>query len=129
MQLIDSVDVPAVWDGVQLVNLWGMERGDCMCGNVLWAWAVLQEIKQGFLAGKQAGVVVENIKKLSKDVAKAPKLAVYKPLETPFGLVSLGRYEGVAQFPIITIAGRIPGMIKSKDLFVGQSRKELGLTA
>ncbi|KAG0601793.1 hypothetical protein M758_11G140100 [Ceratodon purpureus] len=88
-----------------------------------------KEIKQGYLAGKQAGVVVENVKKLSKDLAKAPKLAVYKPLETPFGIVSLGRYEGVAQFPIMTIAGRMPGMIKSKDLFVGNARKDLGLAA
>lgn len=88
---------------------------------------MLQEIKQGFLANKQAAVVVENIKKLSKPAPKAPKLTVYKPLEKPFGIVSLGRYEGIAQLPIMTIGGRLPGMLKSKDLFVGQARKELGL--
>ena len=96
---------------------------------VVMEWVVLQEIKQGYLAGKQAGVVSENIKKLIKAGGKPTKLGVYKPLESPFGIVSLGRNEGVAQFPIMTIAGRMPGMIKSKDLFVGQSRKELGLAS
>lgn len=88
---------------------------------------VMQEIKQGFLTNKQAAVVVENIKKLSKADTATPKLAVYKPLESPFGIVSLGRYEAVAQLPIVTIVGRLPGMIKSKDLFVGKTRSELGL--
>lgn len=89
---------------------------------------VLQEIKQGFLANKQAGVVVENIKKLSKPAtSKASKLAVYKPLASPFGIVSLGRYEGVAQLPVVTILGRVPGMLKSKDLFVGKTRSQFGL--
>jgi hypothetical protein len=87
---------------------------------------VLQEIKQGFLAGKQAEVVVDNIKRLTKD-SEAPKLSVYKPLATPMGLVSLGRYEGVLQLPIVTLIGRLPGMIKSGDLFVGKSRAALGV--
>ena len=100
-----------------------------MYANVLLEWVMLQEIKQGYLASKQGGVVAENIKKLIRSGGRPCKLAVYKPLETPFGIVSLGRNEGVAQFPIMTISGRMPGMIKSKDLFVGQSRKELGLTA
>jgi NADH dehydrogenase FAD-containing subunit len=88
-----------------------------------------KEIKQGFLASKQAAVVVKNIKKLSKatETAKASELAVYKPLTSPFGIVSLGRYEGVAQLPIMTIIGRLPGMLKSKDLFVGKARAELGV--
>jgi len=91
----------------------------------------LQEIKQGFLANKQAGVVVKNIQKLSKAAAtaKASELAVYKPLASPFGIVSLGRYEGVAQLPIVTIIGRLPGMLKSKDLFVNKSRSELGVSS
>jgi len=86
-----------------------------------------KEIKQGFLAGKQAGVVVENIKKLCKDPA-SPKLSVYTPLAAPFGIVSLGRVQAVAQLPFATILGRLPGMLKSKDLFVGKTRKELGLS-
>ncbi|CAM6041243.1 unnamed protein product [Sphagnum compactum] len=86
------------------------------------------EIKQGFLADKQAGVVTKNIKKLSKD-PKVSKLAVYTPLKAPFGLVSLGRASGVAQLPFATIIGCLPGMLKSKDLFVGKARKGLGLAA
>jgi len=89
----------------------------------------LQEIKQGFLANKQAAVVVKNIKKLSKTTGtvKASELAVYKPLTSPFGIVSLGRYEGVAQLPIMTIVGRLPGKLKSKDLFVNKARTAFGV--
>ncbi|CAM6016516.1 unnamed protein product [Sphagnum balticum] len=94
------------------------------CGDI----ANTVEIKQGFLAGKQAAVVTENIKKLSKD-PKGSKLAVYTPLKAPFGIVSLGRSAGVAQLPFATIIGWLPGTLKSKDLFVGKSRKGLGLAS
>jgi NADH dehydrogenase FAD-containing subunit len=94
------------------------------CGDI----ANTVEIKQGFLAGKQAAVVIENIKKLSKD-PKGSKLAVYTPLKAPFGIVSLGRSAGVAQLPFATIIGWLPGTLKSKDLFVGKSRKALGLAS
>jgi NADH dehydrogenase FAD-containing subunit len=94
------------------------------CGDI----ANTVEIKQGFLAGKQAAVVTENIKKLSKD-PKGSKLAVYTPLKAPFGIVSLGRSAGVAQLPFATIIGWLPGTLKSKDLFVGKSRKALGLAS
>jgi len=86
-----------------------------------------KEIKQGYLASMQATVVVENIKKLIKGGSKASKLAEYKPTKSPLGVVSLGRYEGVAQFPIVTLIGRLPGMLKSGDLFVGKVRSDLGL--
>lgn len=69
-----------------------------------------KEIKQGYLALNQAAVVVENIKKLFK-APKAPKLAGYKPLASPLGVVSLGRCEAVAQLPLVTLVGRFPGMI------------------
>ncbi|XP_024378258.1 uncharacterized protein [Physcomitrium patens] len=89
-----------------------------------------KEIKQGFLANKQAGVVADNIKRLIQAPTQ-PKLAEYEPLSTPFGIVSLGRYEGVAQLPIVPqlpILGRLPGMLKSKDLFVTKTRAELGVS-
>ena len=54
------------------------------------------------------------------------KLATYKPASA-FALVSLGKKEGVAQMMCLTLSGRIPGMIKSGDLFVGMARKNLGL--
>ncbi|KAG6556313.1 hypothetical protein Mapa_002255 [Marchantia paleacea] len=86
-----------------------------------------KEIKQGFLAGKHAAVVVENIKKLS--ASPDAKLATYKPLATPMGIVSLGRVLAVAQMPFGTILGRLAGLLKSKDLFVGKTRESLGLKA
>ena len=88
---------------------------------------IVQEIKQGYLATKQAAVVIENIKKQIKDPHMA-KLAEYKPATTPFAIVSLGRNLGLMQMPLGTFVGRLPGMLKSKDLFVGPSRKALGLS-
>ncbi|KAI5070074.1 hypothetical protein GOP47_0014417 [Adiantum capillus-veneris] len=87
----------------------------------------IKEIKQGFLAGKHAEVVADNVKRLSQDPDS--KLNVYKPLATPMGIVSLGRRIAVAQLPFGTILGWIPGMLKSKDLFVGKTRKTLGLNS
>lgn len=83
------------------------------------------EIKQGFLAGKHAMVVARNLKLLMKG-ANEGRLAKYKP-SSPMAIVSLGRKEGVAQLPFITISGCLPGLIKSKDLFVGKTRKQMGL--
>ncbi|KAE9451261.1 hypothetical protein C3L33_16844, partial [Rhododendron williamsianum] len=42
-------------------------------------------------------------------------------------IVSLGRNEAVMQIFFLTMIGCIPGMIKSRDLFVGKTRKQLGL--
>ncbi|ERN16107.1 hypothetical protein AMTRI_Chr11g95260 [Amborella trichopoda] len=81
------------------------------------------EIKQGFYAQKHAAVVAKNLKALIKG---GKKLTDYCP-GTTMAMVSLGRREAVAQFPFTTLIGRFPGMIKSKDLFVGKTRKEMGL--
>nr|XP_010927066.1 apoptosis-inducing factor homolog B [Elaeis guineensis] len=83
------------------------------------------EIKQGFLAQKHAMVVVKNLKQLIKG-AGDNKLVTYKP-SSAMAIVSLGRKEAVAQLPFMTAIGCLPGMIKSKDLFVGKTRKEMGL--
>ncbi|KAM7272556.1 hypothetical protein ACFE04_027219 [Oxalis oulophora] len=83
------------------------------------------EMKQGYLAEKHAGVVAKNIKLLASGVDES-KLATYKP-GSDIALVSLGRKEGVAQLPMMTISGCLPGKIKSGDLFVGKTRKQLGL--
>ncbi|CAN6562157.1 unnamed protein product [Malus baccata var. baccata] len=85
----------------------------------------VKEIKQGYLAQRHAEVTAENLKLLLSGRNES-KMATYKPgLE--MALVSLGRKEGIAQFPLVTISGCIPGMIKSGDLFVGKTRKRLGL--
>ncbi|KAG6430297.1 hypothetical protein SASPL_108361 [Salvia splendens] len=83
------------------------------------------ELKQGYLAQGHAAVVAKNVKLLMKGQSES-KLATYKPASA-FALVSLGKKEGVAQMMCLTLSGRIPGMIKSGDLFVGASRKNLGL--
>eukprot|EP00249_Psilotum_nudum_P008689 c21449_g1_i1 orf=369-1445(+) len=93
------------------------------CGDI----TAIKEIKQGFLAGKHAKVIADNIKRLSNN--SCGKLATYKPLDSPMGMVSLGRNIAVAQLPFGTVIGRLPGMMKSKDLFVGKTRKGLGLQA
>jgi NADH dehydrogenase FAD-containing subunit len=85
------------------------------------------ELKQGYLAEAHAGVVAKNIKLLMTGGAES-KLRVYKPAPN-IALVSLGRKDGVAQFPFLTISGCIPGYIKSGDLFVGKTRKQIGLKA
>ena len=82
-------------------------------------------MKQGYLAKKHAQVVGKNLKLLLTG-GKEHKMAKYKT-GSELALVSLGRKEGVAQFPFMTISGCIPGKIKSGDLFVGKTRKELGL--
>ncbi|KAF7823192.1 apoptosis-inducing factor-like protein A-like [Senna tora] len=81
------------------------------------------EIKQGVFAQGQAQVVAKNLKVL---ISGGNKLGVYKAQGT-MAIVSLGRKHGVAQLPFITLSGRIPGLIKSGDLFVGQTRSKLGL--
>ncbi|KAL3694829.1 hypothetical protein R1sor_008480 [Riccia sorocarpa] len=86
----------------------------------------IKEIKQGYLAARHAAAVISNIKKLIKNPDEK-KLSTYKPSEKAIGLVSLGRQEGVAQFPFATVGGWLPGKLKSKDLFVGQTRSSLGL--
>ncbi|CAM6089633.1 unnamed protein product [Calypogeia fissa] len=87
-----------------------------------------KEMKQGYLANQHAAVVIQNIQKLMKN-PDDEKLAVYKVSGSPIGIVSLGRVIAVAQLPFGTILGRMAGMLKSKDLFVGKSREQLGLKA
>ncbi|KAI9074423.1 hypothetical protein K1719_043617 [Acacia pycnantha] len=85
----------------------------------------IPEIKQGFLAQKQAEVVVNNLRLLTEG-GDENKMKTYKP-HSALAIVSLGRKDAVAQFPFITISGRVPGLVKSGDLFVGKTRKRLGL--
>lgn len=83
-------------------------------------------MKQGYLAQNHAEVAAKNLKLLMAE-GKVSKMAIYKPNSSRIAIVSLGRRDAVAQFPLITISGLIPGMIKSRDLFVGKTRKQRGL--
>ncbi|XP_030488722.2 uncharacterized protein LOC115705520 [Cannabis sativa] len=84
-----------------------------------------KEMKQGYIAEKHVDVTVKNLKVLL-DGGNESKMVKYKGTFQA-ALVSLGRKEGVAEFPFITISGCIPGKIKSGDLFAGKTRKLLGL--
>ncbi|KAI8539645.1 hypothetical protein RHMOL_Rhmol09G0198900 [Rhododendron molle] len=85
----------------------------------------LPEIKQGYLAHRHAQVAAKNLKLLMAG-GEERKMGIYKPA-WPLAIVSLGRNEAVMQIFFLTIIGWIPGMIKSRDLFVGKTRKQLGL--
>ncbi|CAJ1979102.1 unnamed protein product [Sphenostylis stenocarpa] len=85
----------------------------------------IREIKQGFLAQQQAEVVVNNLKVIIQGAGEC-RMETYRA-HSAIAIVSLGRKDAVAQFPFLTIIGRIPGFIKSGDLFVGKTRKQMGL--
>lgn len=71
-------------------------------------------------------MVAKNLKLLIGGGAGRRRLQEYKP-GPKIAIVSLGRKEAVAHFPYLTFIGCIPGRIKSGDLFVGKTRKQLGL--
>ncbi|KAF7153154.1 hypothetical protein RHSIM_Rhsim01G0201600 [Rhododendron simsii] len=85
----------------------------------------IKEIKQGYLAQQHALVAAKNLKLLITG-GNESKMATYKPSGV-MAIVSLGRREAVAQFPFTTLIGIAPGFIKSKDLFVGKTRRQMGL--
>ncbi|XP_071711558.1 uncharacterized protein [Rutidosis leptorrhynchoides] len=87
----------------------------------------VKELKQGYLAQRHALVVADNLKVLTNGENER-KMAKYTPA-SPLAVVSLGRREALAQIWCVTNIGRIPGLLKSKDLFVGRTRKQLGLKA
>lgn len=85
----------------------------------------IPEIKQGYLAQRHAMVAAKNLKLLMTG-GEESGMATYSAA-WPLAFVSLGRNDAVAQILFITMIGCIPGMIKSRDLFVGKTRKQLGL--
>ncbi|WMV56269.1 hypothetical protein MTR67_049654 [Solanum verrucosum] len=86
----------------------------------------IKELKQGYSAQKHTLVAAKNLKLLMSG-GKESKLAIYEPRPSAKIIVSLGRQDAVAQFSFTTIIGLVPGMIKSKDLYVGKTRKKMGL--
>ncbi|KAF3327445.1 Apoptosis-inducing factor 2 [Carex littledalei] len=88
----------------------------------------IPEIKQGYLAQAHAMVIAKNIKLLINGSSES-KLATYTAKSSAPALVSLGRNSGVAQISCFSFSGWLPAIIKSRDLFVGKVRKEMGLKA
>lgn len=86
----------------------------------------IKEMKQGYLAKKQASVAAKNLQLLIRGGDES-KMITYKVSTSNKAIVSLGRHDAVAQLHLTTMIGLIPGLIKSKDLFVGKTRKELDL--
>ncbi|KAI8573421.1 hypothetical protein RHMOL_Rhmol01G0276200 [Rhododendron molle] len=86
----------------------------------------IKEMKQGYSAQKHALVAAKNLSILLAG-GRQSKMAAYEPRSSAKAFVSLGRREAVAQFPLTTVIGVAPGLIKSRDLFVGKTRKHLGL--
>uniref|UniRef100_A0A2P2K5G6 Apoptosis-inducing factor-B-like protein n=4 Tax=Rhizophora mucronata TaxID=61149 RepID=A0A2P2K5G6_RHIMU len=85
----------------------------------------IPEMKQGYIAQKHAMVAVKNLKLLMAG-GEESKMTSHKP-GSAMAIVSLGRRDAVAQFPFTTLIGFLPGLIKSRDLFVGRTRKQIGL--
>ncbi|KAI3982602.1 hypothetical protein MKX01_031341 [Papaver californicum] len=85
----------------------------------------IPEMKQGYLAQEHALLTAKNIK-LLMDGGKESKLRSYKA-GSDMAIISLGRREALAQFPFATLIGCFPGLIKSKDLFIGKTRKTMGV--
>ncbi|XP_076892011.1 uncharacterized protein LOC143543618 [Bidens hawaiensis] len=84
----------------------------------------IKEMKQGHLAKKQASTAAKNLK-LVMSGGNESKMISYKVRSSTKAIVSLGRHDAVAQFHLTTMIGLVPGLIKSKDLFVGKTRREL----
>ncbi|KAH9611422.1 hypothetical protein KSS87_009821 [Heliosperma pusillum] len=97
------------------------------CSNIFAIGDItnISELKQGYLAMRHAEIVAKNIMLLLEEETEN-KLAIYKP-GRPLAFISLGKKDGVAQFNCFTLNGRLPGYIKSGDLFVGRTRKNYGL--
>ncbi|KZV30558.1 apoptosis-inducing factorA [Dorcoceras hygrometricum] len=94
------------------------------CKNI-FAIGDITDIKASYLGQKHALVVAKNVKLLLGG-GKESKMSAYKPKSFQV-IVSLGRNDAVAQHPLTTIIGLVPGLIKSRDLYVGKTRKQLGL--
>lgn len=87
----------------------------------------IPELKQGMVAQRHALVVGKSLKQLVlKGVKDCSRLARYKP-SVPQAWISLGRKDALLQYSFLTISGFVPGMFRSRDLFIGKMRKSLGL--
>lgn len=96
-----------------------------MIGGLFSGDLLQQELKQGFSAQKHAAIVAKNLR-IMIEGGKESWMQTYHP-QPEIAIVSLGRKEAVAQLPCITVIGRVPGFIKSGDLFVTKTRKQMGV--
>ena len=83
-----------------------------------------RNLNKATLRQKHAMVVAKNLKTLMRGT-KSSKLNKHKPAKA-IVMVTLRRNNAVAQRPFLTVMGVIPGKIKSRDLFVGKTRRLMG---
>ncbi|GJS61056.1 sperm protamine like protein [Tanacetum coccineum] len=90
--------------------------------NLLQTSLKSEKLSTKAFGSKQASVAAKNMKLLLMKEAKA-----ICQLTSPIQLkpVSLGRNDAVAQLSLTAIIGLVPGLIISKDLFVGKTKKKL----
>ncbi|XP_074570363.1 uncharacterized protein LOC141826951 [Curcuma longa] len=90
----------------------------------------IHERKQGILAQRHAAIVAKNLKAVLKGVGgkegKEVKLGKYKP-SVAIAMVSLGKKDAVAQLPFTTMSGFLPGLIKTREIFLRKTRKLLSV--
>ncbi|KAH0470698.1 hypothetical protein IEQ34_000421 [Dendrobium chrysotoxum] len=85
----------------------------------------IPELKQGFSAQQHAMLAAKNLKILMRK-GKDKKLYKYRPFPK-MAVISLGRRNALMQIPFFTAIGFLPGVIKSRDLFVFKTRRLMGL--
>ncbi|KXZ53435.1 NADH dehydrogenase [Gonium pectorale] len=92
------------------------------CNNV-------PEFKQGYLAVKHAELAAGSIKALIQAAGKSsPRLKEWKPnMGKEMMIVSLGRGDGVCRMGSSVCGGCLPANIKSKGLFVDNTRSQMGV--
>ncbi|XP_042423113.1 apoptosis-inducing factor homolog B-like [Zingiber officinale] len=91
----------------------------------------IHERKQGILAQRHAAIVAKNLKAMLKGElagkeGKEVKLGKYKP-SVAIAMVSLGKKDAVAQLPFTTMSGFLPGLIKTREVFLRKTRKLLSV--
>lgn len=90
----------------------------------------IPEIKLGYLAQAQGKQLAEELKQMAVSGEIFQKTKPWK-LQGGFPamIVSLGKKNGVGHIGPIPIWGFVPAKIKSGDLFIGKTRKDIGLPA
>jgi len=83
------------------------------------------ELKQGVNAMRHAELATKNLKLLMAGQDES-RLAFYQT-SPPVALVSLGKQEAIGQILCFTHGGWLPGLLKSRDLFLGWARRRYGV--
>ncbi len=90
----------------------------------------IPEIKLGYLAQAQGKLLAQELQQLAVSDQFPGKLKPWKLRGGfPAMFVSLGKHSGVGHIGPVLVWGWIPAKIKSGDLFIGKTRKDIGLPA